>query len=201
MHRYTGWLVVLGVCGCVTMVAAQATSMPSFNAPYRAFQHSELGMVVSFPNQAGTGIEGVYRYAAHKFDIGLRGGIWDPGSGLKTELLAGAEARERVITHNPDFPLDGALIVGVGGAFVSGNSALFIPVGLSLGRRLDVQGSKLSIVPYVQPTATLVADHGSTLDFTMGFGADARVSQTVDVRISAGVGDLDGVSVGVVWIH
>lgn len=201
MHRHTGWLVVWGVVAGVTMAEAQSTGMPSFNAPYRAFSRSEFGAVLSFPNSAGTAVEGVYRYAASRFDIGLRAGMWDPGSGTKTALLVGIEGRERVITHTPDFPLDGALVVGVGGALVSGSSVLFVPVGLSLGRRVEPQRSSISIIPYVQPTATLVADGGSDIKLTMGLGADVRLSHTIDARFGAGIGDLDGVSFGVVWVH
>jgi hypothetical protein len=201
MHRSRTWLVLVALLGGVESAAAQATAMPSFNAPYRAFQRSEFGGVVSFPRSAGTAFEAVYRYASGNFDIGLRGGMWFPGSGLKTELLVGAEARERVITHTVDFPLDGALVVGAGGALVSGGSALFIPVGLSLGRRIDPKGSTVSIVPYVQPTATVVADGGTNLDFTLGLGADFRLSRVFDARVSVGLGDLDGVSIGAVWVH
>ncbi len=181
---------------------AQATGMPSFNAPYRAFSRSEFGVVIAFPSGSGTSFEGVYRYAGSRFDIGFRGGMWDPGACCKTELLLGAEARERVITHTVDFPLDGALVFGAGGALVSGGSVVFIPVGLSLGRRIDPQGSTVSIVPYVQPTATLVAGNGtSNLDFTLGLGADFRFGHTFDARLSAGLGDLDGVSLAAVWVH
>ncbi len=197
--------VTLSLTGLLAILAgqlcAQATGMPSFNAPYRAFQRSEFGVVASFPNSHGTAIEGVYRYAASNFDIGLRGGMFDPGACCKTELLVGAEARERVITHTVDFPLDGALVFGAGGALVSGGSVVFIPVGLSLGRRIDPRGSTVSIVPYVQPTATLVADGGSNLDFTLGLGADFRFGHTFDARLSAGLGDLDGVSLAAVWVH
>jgi len=178
--------------------------MPSFNAPYRAFQRSELGGVFSFPEGGGTAFEGVYRYASGKFDIGLRGGFFAPGSGAKTVLLAGAEARQRVITHTVDFPLDGALMVGAGANVVSGGSALIIPVGLSLGRRIDPQGSTVSIVPYVQPTfAFIVGDFPSDLVFGFGVGADFRLSRVLDARVSGGLGDrpLTGVSIGAVWVH
>jgi hypothetical protein len=175
--------------------------MPSFNAPYRAFQHSEFGAALTFPSNAGTAIEGVYRFAAEKFDVGFRAGMWDPGSCCKTELLVGIEARERLITHNADFPLDGAIVFGAGGALVSGGSTLFIPLGLSLGRRIEPKNSSISFIPYVEPTATFVADGGSNVDFTFGLGVDVRVSKTLDVRLSGGVGDLDGVSLGVVWVH
>ncbi len=201
MQRHATLLLTGLLVSLAASLRAQATGMPSFNAPYRAFQRSEFGVVISFPNGNGTAFEGVYRYARSRFDIGFRGGMYDPGACCKTELLVGAEARERVITHTVDFPLDGALVFGAGGALVSGGSVVFIPVGLSLGRRIDPRGSTVSIVPYVQPTATLVADGGSTLDFTLGLGADFRFGHTFDARLSVGLGDLDGVSIGAVWVH
>jgi hypothetical protein len=137
-----------------------------------------------------------------KFDLGFRAGMLDLGGGGSTILLLGAEARERVVSHTVDFPLDGALVVGIGGWFSSGNSVLFVPVGLSLGRRIDPQGSSVSIVPYVQPTGTLVAGGGSSdFLFTLGLGADFRLSPRFDARISAGLGDLEGVSLSAVWVH
>src|SRR5256714_7279493 len=114
---------------------AQATGMPSYNAPYRAFQRSELGGVFSFPEGGGTAFEGVYRYASGKFDIGLRGGFFDPGSGFKSVVLAGVEARQRVTTHTLDFPLDGALMVGAGAHLLSAGLALILPGGRPLRPR------------------------------------------------------------------
>ncbi len=200
MRRYLRLFLLL-VVGFATAAAAQATGMPSFNAPYRAFTRSEIGIVLSFPSGGGTAFEGAYRRSSGKFDIGFRGGMFDPGGAGDATLLVGAEARQRVITHTADFPLDGALILGVGGAFVSGNSALFVPVGLSLGRRVDPQGSQISIVPYAQPTLLLAFDGGSDLFFGLGLGADFRLSRTFDARISAGLGDIEGVSLSAVWVH
>jgi len=125
-------------------------------------------------------------------------------SGASTVVLAGVEARERVITHTVDFPLDGALMVGAGANLVSGGSALIIPAGLSLGRRIDPRGSTVSIVPYVQPTfAFIVGDFPSDLVFGFGVGADFRLSRVLDARVSGGLGDrpLTGVSIGAVWVH
>ncbi len=190
-------LLVIGA-GFVAKAAAQATGMPSYNAPYRAFSRSEIGLVLSFPNGGGTAFEGAYRWAS-----GKRGGIFTPGGGANSVLLVGAEARERVVTHTEDFPLDGALILGIGGQFVSGNSALIVPVGLSLGRRVDPRDSKISIVPYVQPTGFLIAGSGTTshFKFALGLGADFRLTPRFDARISAGLGDLEGVSLSAVWVH
>lgn len=201
MRRYLA-LFLLGSALLVSEVAAQATGMPSFNAPYRAFSRSEIGLVISFPNGGGTAFEGAYRRSSGRFDIGFRGGIFDPGGPGDATLLLGVEARQRVLSHTVDFPLDGALILGVGGAFVSGSSAMFVPIGLSLGRRIDPEGSSVSIVPYVQPTGLLVAGSGnSDFFFALGLGADFRLSPRFDARISAGLGDLEGVSLSAVWVH
>lgn len=180
-------------------LTGQATGTPTFNAPYRAFSGSEFGLLLSFPNGGGTAFEGAYRVSSGAFDIGIKGGLFDPDRG-STVLLIGAEARQRVLTHSVDFPLDGALLLGVGGNFVSGNSQLIIPVGLSLGRRLDTQTS-LSIVPYVQPTMFITVDGGSDVLFALGLGADFRLSRSFDLRVSAGLGDVEGVSLGAVWVH
>ena len=191
----------LTVLTFVRHAAAQATGTTTFNAPYRAFTRSEFGVLLSFPNGGGTAFEGAYRMANGKFDIGFKGGLFDtPGPG-NTILLIGAEARERVLTHSLDFPLDGALIVGVGGQFVSGSSELIVPVGLSLGRRVEPEQSSISIVPYVQPTLFLTVDGGSDVLFSLGLGADFRLSRVFDARISAGLGDVEGVSIGAVWVH
>ena len=185
--------------GGSTTLDAQATGTPSFNAPYRAFTNSEIGVLVSFPSH-GTAFEGEYRLASGRFDIGFKGGLLDPSGPGNAILLLGTEARTRVLTHTADFPLDGALILGVGGNFVSGNSQLIIPVGLSLGRRLDTE-SGVSIVPYVQPTMFITADGGSDVLFALGLGADFRLSHVFDARFSAGLGDVEGVSLGAVWVH
>lgn len=200
MRRYhPAWLLLMGLA---STASAQATGQPSFNAPYRAFTRSELGLVISFPDGAGTAFEGAYRMSSGKFDIGFRGGMLDPDGPGDAVLLLGAEARQRVITHTPDFPLDGALILGIGGAFESGNSLVIIPVGLSLGRRIDPQDSKISIVPYVQPTGLFSAADGETdFNFAIGLGADFRLSPRFDARISFGLGDLEGVSLSAVWVH
>ena len=199
MRRFHAlWLLFMGIA---TTAAGQATGLPTFNAPYRAFRRSELGLVLTFPSGGGTAFEGAYRISSGKFDLGFRGGIFNPDVG-DARLLVGAEARQRVVSHTEDFPLDGALIVGIGGAFVSGNSELFIPVGLSLGRRVDPKDSKISIVPYAQPTGLLVAGNGtSDFLFTLGLGADFRLSPRFDARFSAGLGDVEGVSVSAVWVH
>ena len=192
--------VIALVFALTSTLDAQATGTPTFNAPYRAFTNSEIGVLVSFPGGGGTAFEGAYRLASGRFDVGFKGGLFDPSGPGSAVLLLGAEFRERVLTHSVEFPLDGALILGVGGNFVSHSSQLIIPVGLSLGRRLDTE-SGISIVPYLQPTMFVAVDGGSDVLFSLGLGADFRLSHVFDARLSAGLGDVDGVSLGAVWVH
>lgn len=181
-------------------LAAQATGMPLYNAPYRAFQRSEIGGAVIFPGGGGTAFLGMYRMASGKLDFGFQAGV-ATCNGCNSVFLAGVEGRERVLTHSADFPLDGAVIVGVGGEFANGNSVLVIPVGLSLGRRVQISGSNISVVPYVQPTLFILAGDASGTNFALGLGADFRLTPRFDGRFSAGLGDVDGVSLGFVWLH
>ena len=77
MRRMIAIGLVLAVAG-VAGAGAQATGTTTFNAPYRAFTRAEFGALLSFPNGGGTAFEGVYRMASGKFDIGFRGGLFDP---------------------------------------------------------------------------------------------------------------------------
>ena len=194
------WLVAVASVAWALPLRAQATGMPSFSAPYRQFQQSEFGAVVSAPNGYGTAIEGMYGYGLSAFDIELRGGFYQPVC-CRTEVLLGAEARDRIITHTEDFPLDGALVVGLGAAYENTGTTAYVPVGVSLGRRLPSSSSNVDLEPYVQPTALLVSSGGSAVDFVLGLGADLRLSGTFDARLSVGIGDLHGVALGAVWLH
>jgi hypothetical protein len=192
-------LVAIALVATASTALAQATGMPSFNAPHRAFDRHEFGGTLSFPEGDLTGIEGQYRFGYQTFDIGLRGGILDtPGD---TEVLLGAEGRVRVLSHNESLPLDGAVIVGAG---TIGFDNLLIPGGLSLGRRIDIEDSPVSIIPYAQPTLWLNfddVDGNDTVLFGLGFGADFRLSDRFDVRASVGLGDVEGFSVSAVWVR
>ncbi len=192
--------VTVGLAG---PAAGQTTGMPSFNAPYRAFSDQEFGATLSFPEADGIAVEGQYRFGARTWDIGFRGGFFDPDGPGDTRILLGAEFRNRVITHTQSFPLDGAVILGVGTQLVEDRSTVIVPGGLSLGRRLDVEDSEVSIVPYAQPTLFLTTgnDQDTELNFALGFGADFRLSSAFDARLSFGLGDIEGVAISAVWVR
>ncbi len=202
MTWYRITVIVAVVLGMIAVdLTAQVTGTTTFNAPYRAFARSEFGVLVSFPNGGGTAFEGQYRVASGRLDIGFKGGLLDQSGAGAAVLLLGAEARERVLTHTVDFPLDGALVFGAGANLVSGNSVLILPVGLSLGRRIATE-SGVSIVPYVQPSLFILAgDAQNHTQFALGLGIDFQFTPRFDARLSAGLGDVEGVSLGAVWVH
>ncbi len=182
---------------------AQATGTASFNAPYRAFERYEFGGTLSFNRGSVTGVEGQIRVGYREFDVGARGGVLFT-SGSDAGVI-GVEGRGRVLTHTERFPLDGALVAGLGAAFGGGGSSFNAPVGLSLGRRVEFENSEVSIVPYAQPTLNFrFGDPGGHAGFSFGFGLDARLSRFFDVRVSGGVASdwgIEGFSVSAVWIR
>ena len=188
-----------------TSLVAQATATPSFNAPYRAFTRHEFGGTVSFPEGGGTAIEGQYRFGYRQFDVGIRGGMHFIDV-VADRILLGIEGRARAITHTAQFPLDGAVVFGAG-VNITGGTSFIAPIGLSLGRRLELEDSNISIVPYVQPTGFLSSSpdpfggRDTDANFAVGFGADFRLSAVFDARLSVGLGDLEGVSISAVWLR
>ncbi len=184
-------------------VSGQETGAPVFWAPFRTFEAHELGGTISFPSafDGGTAFEAFYGFGSGNLDIGLRGGFWSPGEASDTRILVGVHARQRVITHSGNFPVDGAAVLGIGAQLVSGSSQLLIPGGLSLGRRLVLEDSEVSILPYVQPTLFLAFNDGTDVLFAFGLGGDFRLSRVLEARISVGLGDVDGVALSAVWVH
>src|SRR2546426_4602348 len=112
MQRDLAFVMVAALSTVAPIAGAQATGTATFNAPYRAFTRSEIGALLSFPDGGGTGIEGAYRMAGGRFDFGFKAGFFDPPGPGHTELLLGAEARQRVITHTLDLPLHRPPLLG-----------------------------------------------------------------------------------------
>ena len=204
MRRSLSLTMVLTL-SVVGVSVAQVTGMPSYDAPYRAFSQHEAGAILSFPDIGGTAIEGEYRFGYQKFDVGMRGGVWDPGGVASSVVLLGIEGRQRVVTHTEQFPLDGAVVVGFGAHLVSGGNGIVIPGGLSLGRLIELKNSPVTITPYAEPVIFLTAGQNQSTDFhfAFGVGGDFRLSRMFDLRVSGGLGDdpMQSISLGAVWFH
>ncbi len=193
-------LATLGVRG----VSAQETGTPIFKAPYRAFGQHEFGGSFSDP---GSGVryalEGFYRYGYRQFDLSVRGG-WEElsGPGGGTRYLLGADGRTRVIDASEKFPLDGALTLGFGANVGTGPDAYYLPIGVSLGRRFNLEGSETIFVPYAHPVIIPRWGGGdSRVDFALGLGVDIRFARNWAVRVSGGIGDIKGVGVGLAYVR
>jgi hypothetical protein len=198
-----GILVVTLLAGAASMSAAQETGTPVFKAPYRTFTTHELGVSFSDPG-AGVSfaLEGFYRYGHGPYDISFRGGFEDLNGSRGTRYLLGADLRTQVLTYSESFPLDGALTLGLGANVGDGDDAYYIPFGISLGRRFNLEGSNTTFVPYFHPVlAPKFGGGNSDLKAALGLGVDIRFSEDLALRVSGGVGDIEGVGISLAYIH
>ncbi len=179
--------------------AAQSTGTPVYAAPYRAFAGGEFAVSLSDPGE-GSAIEGSYRTGfSDVVDVGWRVGIGDHGD--NSAFLLGTDARVRLTDHNDRFPFDGSLTVGIGMGSSDNRTDGFLPIGFSMGRRILVEGSQVSLVPYLHPMLTpTFGDANGTL-FSLGFGLDARITPRLDIRFSGAIGDQDGIAFTVAFLR
>lgn len=205
MHRgwsrslLAGLVMVLALSGAGT-VSAQETLTPVFKAPFRAFEDHEFGAVVSFPEAADFGVEGFYTYGRDINDFGLRAGLVDSDEG--TRWVAGGNFRTRLLSIGGDIPIDGALTVGAGVQAGDGPDLAATPVGVSLGTHLPSDDPDGNVVVYVHPVIVPVFGGGdSDVNFALGAGANLRLGNSLSLRASAGIGDIEGVSIGLAWVR
>lgn len=194
-------LLALALAVSAGSAAAQETGTPVFKSPYRTFTTSEVGAVFSDPGGAGWALEGFYGYGRGRWDVSFQGGFLDTDGG-ETVILLGADARTRVLESSESFPLDGALTLGVG-ANIDGGTRLLIPIGLSLGRRILLEGSETSFVPYAHPVIVPVLgeDVADDVLVAVGLGVDIRFGRNFDIRVAGALGDYEGVSIGVAFVR
>jgi len=211
-RRLCGGLLVAAVVALgAEKVAAQETGTPIFKAPYRAFQSHEFGASVSDPGSGVSfALEGFYRYGSGNNDFSVRGGIADLADatvggvnvGGGTRVLLGGNFRTQVIRYSESIPVDGALTLGIGANVGDGSDQYYIPVGVSVGRRFELEDSKTSFIPYVHPVIVPTFGGGEdAVNFALGLGVDVRFSQSLAVRVSGGIGDIDGVGVSLAYIR
>lgn len=202
-HNLSAGLVValLAVAGS-RQAAAQEMFTPMYKAPYRAFTNYELGAAFSQPSGADYALQGFYGLGRGRNDFGLGVGYISFGSGANA-VSVGGNFRTRVLQSSQSFPLDGALTLGVGGLFGNGDSFFTVPVGLTIGRRIQLEGSNTSFVPYLMPTMVPTFGSGnSNVDFDLGLGVDVRLSRSLDVRLSGALGAAArrGIGVGLAFV-
>lgn len=198
LQRVTRPVVLLALATSLFPQAgkAQATGTPTFFAPTRGFGKTEAGVSVSGGGGSGVvGVEGRYGFSLNSSDISMRAGYVDGGAAGSGSFVAGVEARIPVIGHDRSFPLDGAFILGVGRIFGDSGGETLVPLGLSLGRRILLDGRDLQLTPFVQPTVIFQSDSA----FGFGLGLDIHILGVPDIRLNWAVGDLDGFAVNLFW--
>ena len=202
LRSISGGILVLALLGgSAASAAAQETGTPIFKAPYRAFDNHEFGASVSDPAAGDIAVEGFYRYGRGANDFSIRGGFAD-SDGDATAFLIGGNFRTQILNYSDAFPMDGALTLGLGAIFFEGDDRFLIPVGISLGRRFDVENSSTTFVPYVHPVIvpSFLGDD-SDVEFALGLGVDVRFSERLSLRASGGLGDIDGVGLSLAYIR
>jgi hypothetical protein len=204
-HSHFGGLLVAVVAALsANGLAAQETGTPMFKAPYRAFTNHEFGVAFSDPGEGvNFALEGFYSYGMGSNDFGIRAGIADPDGAGDTRILLGGDFRARVLSYSESVPVDGALTVGAGLNIGDGDDLIYLPIGLTVGRRFELENSKTTFTPYIHPTLipVLGASGGSDVGFALGLGVDMRFSKSWAVRVSGGVGDLEGVGIGLTYVQ
>lgn len=199
-----GLLVAAVVALSASDMAAQATGTPMFKAPYRAFTSHEFGAAFSDPGEGVSfALEGFYSYGRGTNDFGLRAGFADPEGPGDTRLLLGGDFRTRILSYSESFPLDGALTVGAGINLGDGDDLIYLPLGITVGRRFELEGSRTTFTPYAHPTLVPVlgAAGGDDVGFALGLGVDMRFSRDWSLRVSGGIGDIEGVGVALTYVR
>lgn len=186
--------MVVGLVGITERVSAQSTGTPVALPPERSFENYTLGATLSDPGP-GVAVEGWYGIVFGSGDIGFRIGFWDTNRGT-TAFLAGADYRQPLVGHSESFPLDGALTIGAGGSFTSGNSVFFVPAGFTMGRKFQVKDSNIQLQPYGEPIFHLVfGDTSDNFLFSLGLGLEIQFSEKFALDVNGALGDVDGISV------
>jgi opacity protein-like surface antigen len=198
-----GFLALALLAGVASTGSAQETGTPIFKAPYRAFTSHEVGASFSDPGEGVSfALEGFYRYGKDANDFSLRAGFADLNGPGGSRFLLGGDFRTQIVSYSESFPLDGSLTVGAGMNLGDGPDAYYIPVGVSLGRRFEMEGSNTTFIPYAHPVVVPVFGGGnSEVDFALGLGVDIRFSEQWAVRASGGIGDIEGVGISVAYLR
>ena len=201
MRKLVALAVVAGLAASAEIGSAQTLGTPIFMAPVPAFKLQELGAYISDPGEGfSLAIEGEYRHSHKNFDWGIQGGYADANGNGDNLGAFGIDARAGLAHHSQDFPLDAAVTGGFGVLFSGGNTGFLIPLGVSLGRQIMLEESKISFTPWVHPViAPAFGDLFDDVQFGLGLGVDITLTQTFDVRVSGAVGDYEGIGVGIAW--
>ena len=202
MKRTLMVTVLLFLAGAVAASAQDVPTVwdsPTFMGPRPG---SDIGIYIIDSDIAEPGLQGIWRTSGGT-NLGLRLGFLDaPGDEVVT---LGVETWGDIVVQDADFPLDLSWTTGVGAA-INGNTVFGIPLGVSIGRTLDIEDSDVSIQVYGHPRLGLTIyddpitdDLETDLSAMFDLGADVYLGSGLAVEVSASLGDYDAVGIGLAW--
>lgn len=161
--------------------AGQAWDAPSFMPPHPV---DELGVFVLDPPFSDIGLVGLWRQSGD-LGLGVRAGFlareFEGGA-----FVVGSEFFTPLLRSTRGSPFEALLVLGAGATFDEGILAR-IPLGVSIGARLENVAGDAALSPYVHPRVGLeiLADDDESvteLAFMVDFGLDVEVTRSVTVR-------------------
>lgn len=168
-----------------------------FLSPYAG---NEVGGYLTFPSSGDLGIQGIWREQG-SLNMGVRGGLARTGGGAPTILLVGAEAYGAIGQRSSN-TLDINWVTGLGATFRGHYSNLRIPLGVSVGKRLELPA--LALTPYLLPRLAyqleaVDSNTRSTLNFELDLGLDLTLASSVTFRAVGTVGAWDDFGLGIAF--
>lgn len=179
------------------LVASEARAQydtPSFLPPRPG---DDIGIYLSDVEGADFSLQGIWRQGGN-LNLGVRLGYLDRSN--DGAIVVAAESWGLVARAGNQLPVDLAWTLGVGAAF-DDNTVLEVPLGLTIGRVLQLDG--LTLQPYGHPRIALfiAPDSGDEVDLRALFdlGVDAVVSDSWKLRVGATLGAIDAAGIGLAY--
>ncbi|HEU4642936.1 MAG TPA: hypothetical protein VFS44_10825 [Gemmatimonadaceae bacterium] len=197
MHKRSSSLAAAFAAGAAILLAsssaqAQAWHYPAFQPP--TISTREFNFAVAGGGDYGTtGVfqwrEGIGPDTHLSMDIGFA----DPDFG-DTGFLIGGGIGQRIMRATAETPIDLVLTGGLYGEFGVKPSIIRLPLGVSVGHRFPIEGTKTAITPYVHPRLSIdmCASDCEGIDtkvkVNFDFGADFEVTRQLSLRGAFTVG-------------
>lgn len=196
-----GTVLLLLAAGVTTASAQDVPTLwdtPSFMGPRPG---SDVGVYLLDGDLYDLGLQGIWRTSGST-NLGLRLGFLDtPGDEI---ITLGAETWGDIAVQDADFPLDLSWTLGAG-AWVNGSTVFGVPLGVAIGRTIDIEDSDVSFQVYGHPRLGFVFYENAAddleldLDATFDIGADVYLSSGLAIEVAASLGDFDALGIGLAW--
>ena len=180
-------------------LSAQAWHYPSFQPPTIVTREFNFAVAGGSDVYGTTGIaqwrEGIGPDTHLEFEIGFA----DPGGAGNTGFIIGGGLGQRMMCATADLPLDMVFTGGLYGDFAGDRSFIRLPIGVSVGHRFALQGTRAALIPYAHPRLSVdfcasdCRNIDTELKLNFDMGADFEVTRLLSLR---GLITVGGVSAG-----